>query len=427
MNRIIICFRIAQPFLHSNARILRRTQLIHHPTLLADTPHEDLLCVLYDVFDFLATALEGDPDNQGVPPGRVLVHCSQGVSRSASLAIAWRMWRERRAFADVFAEVKSLRGVASPNIGFVAQLREWAKRLGLPAGADTPAAAPPPRALLFRLAPQSPAAPAYLVPKLPKAHAEPPPALDPRGVFVLHAPGADEPALFLWVGAAAAPALAAAARRFAGQLARYEGAPAAAEVTQGAEPAAFAASLALVEPRVEPAPREVPLYGREYALLAAAEAAGAGGAGAGSPAGSPATAAAAAATPTPRSDTGSGADTARSGRKTPRAPADSLASPNDRLRKAPRSEVGGSDAPLVSARARALEFERDALRQRALGAPASARRHEGAPPRPPSAERAPRGRPAGVPALSPAAPRAPPAAEGAASARPPVPRLSLSR
>ncbi len=55
--------------------------------------------------------------------GRVLVHCSQGVSRSVTLVIAYLMWRHGQCFEEAFAAVKAARGVANPNIGFVCQVR----------------------------------------------------------------------------------------------------------------------------------------------------------------------------------------------------------------------------------------------------------------------------------------------------------------
>ena len=55
--------------------------------------------------------------------GRVLLHCSQGVSRSASLAIAYLMWQRSASFEEVLASVNAVRGVANPNIGFTCQVR----------------------------------------------------------------------------------------------------------------------------------------------------------------------------------------------------------------------------------------------------------------------------------------------------------------
>jgi hypothetical protein len=42
----------------------------------ADTPSEDILCVLYDVFEYIDNALK-----QG---GRVLVHCSQASNNEGT-------------------------------------------------------------------------------------------------------------------------------------------------------------------------------------------------------------------------------------------------------------------------------------------------------------------------------------------------------
>lgn len=55
--------------------------------------------------------------------GKVLVHCSQGVSRSTTLLIAFLMWRSNQAYDETFQQVKAMRGVANPNIGFICQVQ----------------------------------------------------------------------------------------------------------------------------------------------------------------------------------------------------------------------------------------------------------------------------------------------------------------
>lgn len=61
--------------------------------VLADTPAEDILCVLYDCFDYIESAR--------AQSGHVLVHCSQGVSRSATIVIAYLMWRTNKPYDEV--------------------------------------------------------------------------------------------------------------------------------------------------------------------------------------------------------------------------------------------------------------------------------------------------------------------------------------
>lgn len=48
----------------------------------------------------------------------MLVHCSQGVSRSATIAIAYCMWKLALPYDDVFDNAKKIRHVISPNYGF---------------------------------------------------------------------------------------------------------------------------------------------------------------------------------------------------------------------------------------------------------------------------------------------------------------------
>lgn len=66
--------------------------------------------MLHDCFDFIDEAR-----SQG---GRILVHCSQGVSRSATIVIAYCMWKLALPYDDVFDHVKKIRHVISPNVGF---------------------------------------------------------------------------------------------------------------------------------------------------------------------------------------------------------------------------------------------------------------------------------------------------------------------
>jgi protein-tyrosine phosphatase len=172
---------------------------------LNDSPKEDLLSILYDCFEFIDDARSSD--------GHVFVHCSQGVSRSMSVAIAYRMLKEGRSYEDVFLDCKQLRSVANPNIGFVFQLMQWWKRrLESEASAN-----------IYRIAPQSRLNPSFLVAKWLNSGLEArrgvDPCLDPRGTFVLHSGDT----AYIWSGRELLHEdFKHAARRFATLLERYE-------------------------------------------------------------------------------------------------------------------------------------------------------------------------------------------------------------
>ncbi|XP_011059034.1 PREDICTED: dual specificity protein phosphatase 12-like isoform X2 [Acromyrmex echinatior] len=59
---------------------------------VTDMPREDLLTHFEDSYDFIDRALDSD--------GRVLVHCYFGVSRSATVVIAYTMKKHELSFAD---------------------------------------------------------------------------------------------------------------------------------------------------------------------------------------------------------------------------------------------------------------------------------------------------------------------------------------
>lgn len=82
---------------------------------ITDMPREDLLTHLEDSYEFIDQALELN--------SRILVHCYFGVSRSASVVIAYVMKKHRKSFLEAFEIVKKRRRFVGPNPGFVAQLK----------------------------------------------------------------------------------------------------------------------------------------------------------------------------------------------------------------------------------------------------------------------------------------------------------------
>lgn len=57
--------------------------------------------------------------------GSVLVHCMAGISRSATIVIAYLMSENQMSFSDAYAYVKKRRSIVRPNSGFLRQLREF--------------------------------------------------------------------------------------------------------------------------------------------------------------------------------------------------------------------------------------------------------------------------------------------------------------
>ena len=79
---------------------------------------------------FIDDALSGRGKTEGGPeqvlrrPGRVLVHCNAGVSRSSSIVIHYLLTHGLvDSYDNALAVVRKVRPVAQPNEGFEAQLR----------------------------------------------------------------------------------------------------------------------------------------------------------------------------------------------------------------------------------------------------------------------------------------------------------------
>nr|XP_019601552.1 PREDICTED: dual specificity protein phosphatase 13 isoform X4 [Rhinolophus sinicus] len=87
-----------------------------------DNPFFDLSVHFLPVARYIRTALS-------VPQGRVLVHCAMGVSRSATVVLAFLMIYENMTLEEAIQTVQAHRAIC-PNSGFLRQLQVLDNRLG---------------------------------------------------------------------------------------------------------------------------------------------------------------------------------------------------------------------------------------------------------------------------------------------------------
>ncbi|XP_047673482.1 dual specificity phosphatase 29-like isoform X2 [Tachysurus fulvidraco] len=94
----------------------------YHGVQAPDSRDFNLSVFFHTTADFIHTALTQDC--------KVLVHCARGVSRSATLVLAYLMIYERLTVAEAIEAVRRNRNIL-PNVGFLEQLRDLDVRLTL--------------------------------------------------------------------------------------------------------------------------------------------------------------------------------------------------------------------------------------------------------------------------------------------------------
>lgn len=86
-----------------------------------DTPDAPLLEVLDETVEFIHQAL--------TTGGKVLVHCSQGISRSASIVIGYLIYAQKLPYAQAFMITATARPIIQPNYGFEQQLIKYQEKV----------------------------------------------------------------------------------------------------------------------------------------------------------------------------------------------------------------------------------------------------------------------------------------------------------
>ncbi|KAI9556318.1 hypothetical protein GHT06_018892 [Daphnia sinensis] len=97
---------------------------------ILDLPEESLCHHFSPCFEFMDDALK---------TGCVLVHCNAGISRSASIVVAYLMCRRQKSLNEALRQVKAARPKANPNVGFLHQLQKYEINI---AGKTDPSSAP---------------------------------------------------------------------------------------------------------------------------------------------------------------------------------------------------------------------------------------------------------------------------------------------
>ncbi|KZP21074.1 phosphatases II, partial [Athelia psychrophila] len=99
-------------------------EMIRHHVPIQDSWDADILQHLDGTTEFIRDALAEDPEN------KVLVHCFQGVSRSATVVCAYVIATSANGMTagEAIDIVKAKRGIVKPNDGFRVQLARYAER-----------------------------------------------------------------------------------------------------------------------------------------------------------------------------------------------------------------------------------------------------------------------------------------------------------
>ncbi|XP_003965676.1 dual specificity protein phosphatase 4 [Takifugu rubripes] len=101
-----------------------------------DNHKADISCWFLEAIEFIDSVRDAS--------GRVLIHCQAGISRSATICLAYLMKRKRVRLDEAFEFVRRRRSIISPNFSFMGQLLQFESQLlATSCAAEAAAAASP--------------------------------------------------------------------------------------------------------------------------------------------------------------------------------------------------------------------------------------------------------------------------------------------
>jgi protein-tyrosine phosphatase len=92
-------------------------KFVYHRVPLYDRTSERSLPFFEDAISFISSAHGAN--------GVVLIHCQEGISRSPTLAMAYRMAKDHVPLGECFKQMRKVRPEIEPNRAFLQDLREW--------------------------------------------------------------------------------------------------------------------------------------------------------------------------------------------------------------------------------------------------------------------------------------------------------------
>lgn len=84
---------------------------------IEDNKNSNISVLFDETFNFIDNAIKNNEN--------VFVFCALGVSRSATIVIAYLMRKNSLKFEEAFKVVKNKRSIIDPNSGFIEQLKRY--------------------------------------------------------------------------------------------------------------------------------------------------------------------------------------------------------------------------------------------------------------------------------------------------------------